>query len=205
MEKELGRLHKYENSFNQEFATNHNDYYNSVSTLLRKMRSHMSPLKNILKKFCPTKHPTAAQCATFDLPGKSVYENSLLSKGVCESNIFDLSTFPAVAQGLYQELKQFLRQKRNAWKFVRASLKKKRQYVTIRQEAGLHLTNTDEGHTSGWRIKSFSLMKMCCKISNPSHHPTASGQNTLQKKVSHRANFISTIVPTWIITSSSKP
>lgn len=109
MEKELGRLHKYENSFNQEFATNHNDYYNSVSTLLRKMRSHMSPLKNILKKFCPTKHPTAAQCATFDLPGKSVYENSLLSKGVCESNIFDLSTFPAVAQGLYQELKLFFK------------------------------------------------------------------------------------------------
>lgn len=45
MNKELERLHKYEKDFNRDFATDHNDYYNSVSEILRHMRSHMSPLK----------------------------------------------------------------------------------------------------------------------------------------------------------------
>lgn len=109
MERELARLRKYEKDFNQEFATDHNDYYNSVSMLLRKMRSHMSPLKTILKKFCPPRHPTAAQCAAFDIPGKSVYESSVLSKGTYELNLFDLSTYPDAAQRLFTELLLFFK------------------------------------------------------------------------------------------------
>ena len=109
MERELARLHKYEKDFNQEFATDHNDYYNSVSVLLRKMRSHMSPLKKILKKFCPPRHPTAAQCAALNIPSKSVYESSMLSKGTYELNLFDLSTCPAAAQGLFTELLRFFK------------------------------------------------------------------------------------------------
>ncbi len=109
MEKELLRLKKYEKDFNQEFATDHNNYYNSVSVLLGKMRSHMSPLKNILKKFCPTRHPTAAQCAALDLPAKSVYESSMLSKGAYERNLFDLSTYPDAVQGLFTVLLNFFK------------------------------------------------------------------------------------------------
>lgn len=109
MERELARLRKYEKDFNQDFATDHNDYYNSVSVLLGKMRSHMSPLKMILKKFCPLKHPTAAQCEALNIPAKSVYESSMLSKGIYELNLFDLSTFPIAAQGLFTELLLFFK------------------------------------------------------------------------------------------------
>lgn len=34
MDKELVRLHKYEEVFNSDFATDHNFYYNSVSEIL---------------------------------------------------------------------------------------------------------------------------------------------------------------------------
>ena len=42
MDKELKRLKLYEKDFNSDFATDHNLYYDSVSEILRHMRSHMS-------------------------------------------------------------------------------------------------------------------------------------------------------------------
>ena len=47
MEKELDRLRDFEEHFNEDFATDHNDYYNSVEGILRHIRSHMSPLKTV--------------------------------------------------------------------------------------------------------------------------------------------------------------
>lgn len=109
MGKELDRLHRYEKDFNKDFATDHNDYYNSVSEILRHMRSHMSPLKTILKRFCPRQHPTTSECAAYDIPQKSVFEESTLSKGIYEGNLFDLSTYPPIVQGLFNELIGFFK------------------------------------------------------------------------------------------------
>lgn len=109
MSKELDCLHRYEKDFNKDFATDHNDYYNSVSEILRHMRSHMSPLKTILKKFCPRQHPTTSECAAYDIPQKSVFEESTLSKGIYEGNLFDLSTYPPIVQGLFNELIGFFK------------------------------------------------------------------------------------------------
>ena len=50
MEEELQRIEKLADTFNEEFATDHNDLFNSAAVLLGKIRSHTSPLKNILKK-----------------------------------------------------------------------------------------------------------------------------------------------------------
>lgn len=107
MEKELERLHKFETNFNQDFATDHNDYYNSVCEILKHTRSHMSPLKKVFKKFCPTKHPTAAQCATYGIEQKSVFEESVLGKSVYNKDLFDMSSFPPAVHGLFKELKKF--------------------------------------------------------------------------------------------------
>lgn len=109
MNKELTRLHKYENDFNLDFATDHNDYYNSVSEILRHMRSHISPLKTIFKKFCPRNHPTVTQCANFDIKQKSVFEESILGKGVYNGSLFDISTYPSAVQGLFNELNLFFK------------------------------------------------------------------------------------------------
>lgn len=81
MEKELDRLRDFEEHFNEDFATDHNDYYNSVEGILRHIRSHMSPLKNVLRKFCPRRHPTVPQCVRYGIQQKSVFEGSVLAKG----------------------------------------------------------------------------------------------------------------------------
>ena len=109
MEKELERLKKFEPSFNNQFATDHNNYYNSVSEVLRHIRSHLSPLKIILKKFCPRKHPSAAECDMYNIPPKSVIDASLLGDEIYQSDLFELESFPPAVQGLYNEMIKFFK------------------------------------------------------------------------------------------------
>ena len=149
MERELTRLRKYEKDFNQEFATDHNDYYNSVSVLLKKMRSHMSPLKKILRKFCPLKHPTAAQCAALDIPSKSVYESSMLSKGLYELNLFDLSTFPVAAQGLFTELLHFFKAEEECMNICTGILEEE---MDIRKDPSRSWASLDKYSSFGFRM-----------------------------------------------------
>ena len=109
MEKELERLKKFEPSFNNQFATDHNNYYNSVSEVLRHIRSHLSPLKIILKKFCPRKHPSAAECEMYNIPPKSVIDASLLGDEIYQPDLFELESFPPAVQGLYNEMIKFFK------------------------------------------------------------------------------------------------
>lgn len=107
MEKELDRLRDFEVHFNEDFATDHNDYYNSVEGILRHIRSHMSPLKNVLRKFCPRRHPTVPQCVRYGIQQKSVFEGSVLGNGDYANPIFDISSYPPAVKGLYTELRKF--------------------------------------------------------------------------------------------------
>lgn len=109
MEKELERLKKFEPTFNNQFATDHNNYYNSVSEVLRHIRSHLSPLKIILKKFCPRKHPSAAECEMYKISPKSVIDASLLGDEVYQPDLFELESFPPAVQGLYNEMIKFFK------------------------------------------------------------------------------------------------
>ena len=109
MEKELERLKKFEPAFNNQFATDHNNYYNSVSEVLRHIRSHLSPLKIILKKFCPRKHPSAKECEMYNISPKSVIDASLLGDEVYQPDLFELESFPPAVQGLYNEMIKFFK------------------------------------------------------------------------------------------------
>lgn len=109
METELIRLRKYQEDFNDMFATDHNDYYNSVATLLRHIRSHTSPLKNLLKKTCSRKHPNKKTCQRYNIKPKSVREESVLAAKTFQKPIFSIDdpTTPAQVSGLFRELKKF--------------------------------------------------------------------------------------------------
>ena len=155
MEKELARLRKYEKDFNQEFATDHNEYYNSVSLLLRKMRSHMSPLKKILRKFCPTRHPTAAQCKALDIPSKSIYESSMLGKGTYELNLFDLSTYPETAQGLFTELLKFFKAEEECMNVCTGILEEETE---IRKDPSRSLASLDRYRRNAYRRMENTVM-----------------------------------------------
>ncbi len=109
METELNRLRKYKEDFNDRFATDHNDYYNSVANLLKHIRSHTSPLKNLLKKTCSQKYPNKNSRELFNIKPKSVREKSVLATGVFQKPLFDINdpTIPAQVTGLFHELQKF--------------------------------------------------------------------------------------------------
>ena len=44
MEEEVKRMERLADTFNEEFATDHNDLFDSAAVLLGKIRSHTSPL-----------------------------------------------------------------------------------------------------------------------------------------------------------------
>lgn len=109
MEKELERVKKYETTFNQEYATDHNEYYNSVELALRKIRSHIAPLKTVLRKTCPRHHPNKNVCQRFNIASKSIYNESMLGITYYQNDIFGISNYPDEVMGLHTELKKFFR------------------------------------------------------------------------------------------------
>lgn len=109
METELNRLRKYKDDFNDMFATDHNNYYNSVAELLSHIRSHTSPLKNLLKKTCNRRHPDKKECKRYNIKPKSVRKESVLASGSYQKSLFSIDdpTTPAQVSGLFRELKKF--------------------------------------------------------------------------------------------------
>ena len=109
METELNRLKRYQEDFNDMFATDHNDYYNSVEIMLRHIRSHTSPLKNLLKNTCSRKHPNSKACRRYNIKPKSVRKESVLASDTYQKPVFGIDdpTTPAQVAGLFHELNKF--------------------------------------------------------------------------------------------------
>ncbi len=109
METELNRLKRYQEDFNDKFATDHNDYYNSVEIMLRRIRSHTSPLKNLLKMTCSQKHPNQKTCQHHHIKPKSVRKESVLASDTYQKPVFGIDdpTTPAQVAGLFHELNKF--------------------------------------------------------------------------------------------------
>ena len=109
METELNRLRKYKEEFNDMFATDHNNYYNSVAELLRHIRSHTSPLKMLLKKTCNLRHPNQKVCQRHGIKPKSVRKESVLAAPQYQKPLFKIDdpTIPSQVRGLFHELEKF--------------------------------------------------------------------------------------------------
>lgn len=112
MEKELARIHKYEQDFNSEYATDHNGYYNSVNEILRHIRSHLSPLKTVLRKFCYRKQTNKS----YHIPQQSVFDRSLLGVETYQPDLFDISEYPPEVQGLFNEMQKFFKEEAECMK-----------------------------------------------------------------------------------------
>ena len=118
METELIRLRKYKEDFNDMFATDHNNYYNSVADLLSHIRSHTSPLKNLLKKTCNRRHPNKRDCQQYNIKPKSVRNASVLAAGSYQKPIFGVNdpSTPAQVSGLFRELEKFFADEKECMK-----------------------------------------------------------------------------------------
>ena len=125
MEKELHQLNRYKREFNDMFATNHNDYYNSVANILEHIRSHTRPLKELLKKTCNRKHPNKNTCKRYNIKPKSVRKESVLASDTYQRQIFGIDdpTTPTQVSGLFRELNKFFADEKKCMEICKEVLK----------------------------------------------------------------------------------
>lgn len=110
MGAELARLRKFQETFNSSFATDHNDYFNSVKILLRQIRSHTSPLKTLFGRTTERYHkPTAAQMEAYQIAPRPVRDVSVLGNAECPRSLFGIDdpSIPDQVRGFFHELEQF--------------------------------------------------------------------------------------------------
>jgi hypothetical protein len=129
MEIELARLKRYKDAYNDMFATDHNGYYNSVANIMNHIRSHTSPLKEILKKTCNRKHPNRRDCQRYHIPSKSVHKESVLASGSFQRIIFGIDdpSIPTQVSSLFEELQLFFRAEKEGMQICKDILKQEEE------------------------------------------------------------------------------
>lgn len=88
--------------FNKQFANKDNKYFDTIRTMLMKVRSGVSETRRIYKKFCPIvrrQHPLGYT--------PSAFNHSYISTSSYLPDLFGINTCPDCVQGLYREMKRF--------------------------------------------------------------------------------------------------
>lgn len=93
MSIEFVRAKGYAEWYHQKYATDINGYYGLVIEMFKKLRSHLSPFKSLLKKGRYHNRPSEADCENFDIQQKTMIEGSVMG-----SAPFQLSAFPIEEQ-----------------------------------------------------------------------------------------------------------
>lgn len=153
METELIRLKRYKKDFNDVFATDHNDYFDSVAIILRHIRSHTSPLKNLLKKTCSHRHPNKRDCQRYNIKSKSVKEASVLAAGSYQKPLFNIDdpSNPPQVSSLFHEIYVFFENEKECMNICVEMLKEE---ALIRKDPVRSKTILDH-----YRRKSFEKMR----------------------------------------------
>lgn len=93
------RLAKLELTFNNDFAVDDNQRFTTAEALFNRLRSSMACIRKRLREGCPIIRK--------QLPNPnfkpSIFERSVLTKGACARELYDISTFDDNVQALYYE------------------------------------------------------------------------------------------------------
>lgn len=93
------RLSKLASTYNLDFAVADNQRFTTAERLFNRLRSSMSIIRRELRKSCPIvrRRPINPNIRP------SVFERSVLTKGCCARDLFDITTFDDNVQTLYFE------------------------------------------------------------------------------------------------------
>ncbi len=93
------RLAKLEISYNKDFAVDDNQRFTTAERLFNRLRSTMAYLRKKLRTSCPIVHkqPTNPNFKP------SIFERSVLTKGCCARDLYDITSFEDNVQALYYE------------------------------------------------------------------------------------------------------
>lgn len=97
--KESLCLAKLELTYNKDFAVLDNKRFTTAQSLFNRLRSTMACLRKTLRRTCPRIHKKP-----FNPNFKpSIFEESVLTKGCCARDLYDITSFDDNVQALYYE------------------------------------------------------------------------------------------------------
>ena len=93
------RLAKLELTYNKDFAVSNNQRFTTAERLFNRLRCSMAAIRRELRRSTPIirRRPTNPDVK------RSVFERSVLTKGDCARDLFDLATYGDNVQALYYE------------------------------------------------------------------------------------------------------
>ena len=107
LERQYENLAEFGSTFNDKFVTNNNNYFSSAYTLLRKVRSGMSRLKTIYRRFAPQNeadmHKVNPEVTTLDL-----FDRSAMANAEYTLPLLSMEHFTPEVGELYDTMKKFM-------------------------------------------------------------------------------------------------
>lgn len=107
LERQFENLSEFGRTFNDKFVTRNNSYFSSALTLLSKVRSGMSRLKTIYKRFAPQNeadmHKVNREVTTLDL-----YDRSAMANATYTLPLLSMEHFTPEVGELYDIMKKFM-------------------------------------------------------------------------------------------------
>lgn len=96
---EMLRLAKLELTYNKDYAVIDNQRFTTAERLFNRLRSSMATIRRELRRSSPIirRQPTNPNVS------RSVFERSVLTKGACARDLFDITSFGDNVQALYYE------------------------------------------------------------------------------------------------------
>lgn len=101
---ENSRLKEWKETFNEEYATDHNTYFTTAERSMNRIRCTLSGIKKAVTKLCYTSKKQLP--ADADIP--TVYERSPLMNGQYSPDLFGLDAYGQSVKRLYEELVSYL-------------------------------------------------------------------------------------------------
>ena len=101
---ENGRLKEWKDSFNEEYATDHNTYFTTAERSMNRIRCTLSGIKKAVTKLCYT----SKKQLPVDVDTPTVYERSPLMNGHFSPDLFGMDSYGQSVKLLYDELVSYL-------------------------------------------------------------------------------------------------
>lgn len=107
MSIEFVRAKAYAEWYHTKYATDINGYYGLVLDMFKKLRSHLSPFKILMKKGRYHNRPSEADCECFDIQQKSMIEGSVMGSAPYQLSAFPKEEQPVEVQNLIDVYTQY--------------------------------------------------------------------------------------------------
>lgn len=107
LQTQHAQLVDFSTTFNSQFVTCNNHYFNSAHQLLRKIHSGVTQMKSIYKQFTPNSTVAVRPISPQDYTAPSIYERSSLSVAPYTKPMFDIKEYPMEVQQLCYDMARF--------------------------------------------------------------------------------------------------